>query len=472
MQRESLIDALMRDRNGRAAYCILFSVLFIYSVIVVIGYLLDPKRRDADVNALIAAFPNFEYSAACWLVMLAILLVVVYPATRTHVKSGFKAGALYSLLMFLCAIALIVLPILTILHFQTRYFATGILLIEQLRLLMKMIDYVSVNKDKDPKRKKKDRDTEMSSHSASQSHSHSHAQNNNDDDLVDVVVPKFSQFLYFLCAPTLLYRDDSNNNYAEGKRSIFSIIVMGIEMDLLLLAIFRFTRFVGLHFSQIGFIPYKLPDIVDLFLLCCILGVVYFVSIHFVYAHLTQNISANLLKFGDRRFYDDYWSVIDPGLRAKNYCRIVADWLDVHVYNPVVAKTNNKGLGSIVVMLVTAAALEYIVSFSNGFILLLVSSLMFTFAPALLMHKAMNKLMEKSPKGYTFVLFVQTLTIVFFMGLMIAAFTAESYSRTNCSRKHGGVRDVLIPRTLDCITLTAVPDGLMKKLLSYSFRII
>lgn len=188
--------------------------------------------------------------------------------------------------------------------------------------------------------------------------------------------------------------------------------------------------------------------------------------------HLVQNISAHVLKFGDRQFYEDYWSPVAPGRKAKNYSLIVGDWLDRHVYNPVVSKSS-KSVASFSVMLVTAVGLEYIVCFANGFILLPVSAAVLSFLPMLLMHKFLSRKADKHPNFYVVLMFTQWLILVLFSGLIVALFMAEHQSRINCPATHSGIKDLLVPRTLSCMQLTGLKEGtLMRKLLSNVFNIV
>ena len=460
-QRDSLITDLLKERQGAIIYAATFSILFIHSCVVHVLYFLEPEKRQKDGQLVAALFPNFLFAIYCWLILHGITIVMFF-LTHLHVKHGFKLKILYKLGIAVCFIALIVLPPFTVFHFGLKYLSAGFLAADQLRLLMKMTEYVSVNVAKGRKVK---RDVEMNGSS----------NNNNNvcESDTEVIVPSIGRFIYFLLAPTLIYRDDKRIDYAKGNRSIFQIGFMFFELYIVILALVRFTSLTTSTFTTIGISAHTIPYVSQEFFFCCLIGLLLFVGIHFCYQHTIRNMRAQILKFGDRHFYGDYWTLVDPADRAANYDVTVSEWLDEYIHKPVITRTRSTGMTTLIVMSVTGWSIEYVSSLTNGFFLPIIITSMSAFFPFIMIRKLLRKKSESSPRVYLFIMTVQTLVLIFFLGLTVFLITTEHYSRMNCTSRHTGVKDFLIPRSASCVILTGVESGtLLHKFLSYFFRVV
>ncbi|CAF1689820.1 unnamed protein product, partial [Adineta ricciae] len=83
----------------------------------------------------------------------------------------------------------------------------------------------------------------------------------------------------------------------------------------------------------------------------------------YAYFHSTLNLLAELLCFGDRLFYRDWWNATDLYEFWNRWNTIVHDFCKRHVYNPLVNQLGfSKLLGSFVVFAISAFFHEYLVS--------------------------------------------------------------------------------------------------------------
>jgi diacylglycerol O-acyltransferase-1 len=83
----------------------------------------------------------------------------------------------------------------------------------------------------------------------------------------------------------------------------------------------------------------------------------------YVYFHSTLNLLAELLCFGDRLFYRDWWNATDLYEFWNRWNTSVHDFCKRHVYNPLVHQCGfSKLIGSLVVFAISAFFHEYLIS--------------------------------------------------------------------------------------------------------------
>ncbi len=75
----------------------------------------------------------------------------------------------------------------------------------------------------------------------------------------------------------------------------------------------------------------------------------------YVYFHSTLNLLAELLRFGDRLFYRDWWNATDLNEFWNRWNTSVHDFCKRHIYKPLVIQYGfNKIIGSLVVFAISA----------------------------------------------------------------------------------------------------------------------
>jgi diacylglycerol O-acyltransferase-1 len=80
------------------------------------------------------------------------------------------------------------------------------------------------------------------------------------------------------------------------------------------------------------------------------------------YFHLYLNIMAEILRFGDRIFYKDWWNSSDVSSYWRLWNMPVHYWLVRHLYFPCVRLGLSKGLATLVVFFVSAIMHEVLIS--------------------------------------------------------------------------------------------------------------
>jgi diacylglycerol O-acyltransferase-1 len=82
----------------------------------------------------------------------------------------------------------------------------------------------------------------------------------------------------------------------------------------------------------------------------------------YAFFHSYMNVLAELLRFGDREFYRDWWNAEDVNVFWQNWNIPVHKFCLRHIYKPLLAQGVTKMQASIVVFFISAFFHEYLVS--------------------------------------------------------------------------------------------------------------
>jgi len=82
----------------------------------------------------------------------------------------------------------------------------------------------------------------------------------------------------------------------------------------------------------------------------------------YTFFHLYLNILGELLRFGDRQFYRDWWNSTTLAEYWRKWNLPVHNWLVRHVYHPVRRRGYRRELGSLLIFLISAFFHELIAS--------------------------------------------------------------------------------------------------------------
>ncbi|XP_063913970.1 sterol O-acyltransferase 1-like [Zophobas morio] len=137
----------------------------------------------------------------------------------------------------------------------------------------------------------------------------------------------FSKYLYFLFAPTLIYRDTYPRTNTINWKFVVQCLLESI------------TIFFVLTFCAMNTFPsperlaqkYTLSDVIFEFL-DKILYTPLALTQYFLVFHTVQNLFAEMLRFGDRLFYLDWWNQHSFNAWLTEWNIIVHDWLYYYIY--------------------------------------------------------------------------------------------------------------------------------------------
>jgi sterol O-acyltransferase len=177
------------------------------------------------------------------------------------------------------------------------------------------------------------------------------------------------RFIYFFFAPTLIYRDSYPRLCSKIRwRSVMMnlINVLGtIAYAYIIIhsvCIPQFRESIQVwdlkHFMMTTF-KSMFP------------GTILLLLMFFGFLHSWQNMGAELFKFADRHFYEDWWNVRDFGVYFRKWNIVVHEWLYYYVYQDLVRFSHNripKLINYLIVFLVSDIIHELIICCTFRFV--------------------------------------------------------------------------------------------------------
>jgi len=171
-----------------------------------------------------------------------------------------------------------------------------------------------------------------------------------------------NDIFYFVMAPTLVYEEC----FPRTKTIRFKVLLYMI-LELLaatFILIFLVEQYI-LPLVEHSMEPLRDGDLWRIFerlLKLTVPNIAVWVIGFYIFFHLTLNIIAELLKFGDRLFYLDWWNCTDLSYFWRTWNLPVHKWCVLHVYLPLVNNGFSASFASFAVFFVSAVFHELIVS--------------------------------------------------------------------------------------------------------------
>lgn len=163
-----------------------------------------------------------------------------------------------------------------------------------------------------------------------------------------------------------------------------------------------------------------------------------------------MNAFAEMLRFGDRLFYKDWWNSTTFSGWYRTWNVVVHDWLYTYLYRDIQLLTNlkrSRAVAMAVVFTVSAAVHEYVLSLVFRFFYPILF-VFFTFAGYPFMY------LKGSGRGWNVFIWVMLFTG---WGQMMCLYSMEWYARRNCEPVLGHWIDFVIPHSWFCRPIVTVP---------------
>lgn len=417
--RNSPLTDLFVVNHIRTIYHVAVVVLIILFLNTLVHDLVTHGSVDMSIGLLWHSFGGFHRVITIWLVMMLAVSVQyvaftnwaqkrrVLPAGK-WVRASWDAAGVAALVLF--DVALVTVPVLRMLHYDLPFASSFAILMECVRLLMKTHAFVRANAPR---------------------------------ALRDGVCPGFSHFLYFLFAPTLVYSD----NYPRTAQIRWRVVachlleVVGCTFYNSFLA----ERYVLPLFRDFGRQPMTLLDLSSLLLSAVLPSGLAFVCSFYLLLHSWMNAWAEMLRFGDRMFYKDWWNQSSFSSYYRTWNVLVQDWLFTYVYKDVVLLGGNGLMARLAVFCISAVVHEFILGFTLRF-----------FYPALYVFFGVIGLLlsfvaasqERSSAVGNVGLW---LSLFLGDGILIGVYAMEYYARQNCAQIIDSSWDLFVPRSWSCV---------------------
>ncbi|KAK9872917.1 hypothetical protein WA026_020269 [Henosepilachna vigintioctopunctata] len=172
----------------------------------------------------------------------------------------------------------------------------------------------------------------------------------------------FRDMFYFLCAPTLCYELNFPRTGRIRKRFLMKRIfevVAGTQIILCLIQQYIIPSIIN---SLIPFSNMDITQTTERLLKLAIPNHLTWLIFFYITFHSYFNLIGELLQFGDRNFYSDWWNANNIDTFWRSWNLPVHRWALRHLYLPIVEMGFSKTMGFLSVFFISAFFHEYMVS--------------------------------------------------------------------------------------------------------------
>uniref|UniRef100_A0A3Q3JSG7 O-acyltransferase n=1 Tax=Monopterus albus TaxID=43700 RepID=A0A3Q3JSG7_MONAL len=444
-KRLSLHVVLFESSNGkielfevnhlRTIYHIFVAVLFVFILNTLVVDSINEGRLVLDFDLLVYTFGQLPLVVCTWVCMFLSALVVPYTlfSLWSQTQSGsYSHPGLYSLVfgsVFLLyqALGLGFLPAYVVVTNSLPPASAAIVTHEQIRLMMKAHSFVRENVPRFLSWSK---------------------------DKTSSVVPQVSQYLYFLFAPTLIYKDKYPRNPVIRWGYVASnfLQVLGCVFYLY----YVLLRLCIPQFHGISQQMFDLKAVVLCVFNLILPGMLFLLLGFFSVIHCWFNAFAEMLRFADRMFYKDWWNSTSFANYYRTCNTVVHDWLYYYVYQDflLMSRKRFKPAAMLLVFTMSAVAHEYILTLCLGFFYPVI------FCLYMGIGIMFNFIIHDGRKGPIWNI-ILWMSLFLGQGISVCLYSHEWYAQRYCPLKEPSFLELLKPRSWSCQRGSLVdPDGL------------
>lgn len=465
-RRESPLTTLYNTPGGRVLYSLILTFVFVTFLIESARYICRPAIFWDDVAFLRRCFTPFHAIWYAIFVLHAPIIGILWPAARLSVKHASRMPLIFS--VFATLMIMGVCPILIITNIQTSEIIRNVFVMEQVRLIMKVVAYSVEISRKEQKNDvapptpiitaelennnlsdvQKKAEAFGGSKASNKRNSINEKTVKQQDESKSVDPLSLKVLVYFLFAPTLVFRP----SYPTLGRPRSYKMIAKCVFDSLMLALVGLVclrRYYMPAMGQVGTYPLSqmsAETIISIVTWSVLMGWICLMGIGFGFLHCWLNIWAEILDFGDRQFYKPWWECygIDEFMRTWNF--LIHSWISAYLFKPTLALTKSKQLSLLVVILVSAFIHDWIMSVIIGKATTVFAAvLIFVVIPTFVFSGPANYLQrERKLNFFTWLVLTMTSTV---MGLMGGS---EYWTRMHNCPDPTRSRFNLIPGIFDC----------------------
>uniref|UniRef100_A0A3B1K817 Sterol O-acyltransferase 1 n=1 Tax=Astyanax mexicanus TaxID=7994 RepID=A0A3B1K817_ASTMX len=370
-----LLSDLFEVDHIRTIYHMFIALLILFILSTLVVDFIDEGRLVLDFDLLVYAFGQFPLVVVTWICMFMSALVVPY--VLLHSWAGLGLGFL---------------PTYIVLRNGLPPASRFILILEQVRLMMKVHSFIRENIQR--------------------------VWSSGRDGSDSSAVPQVTPYLYFLFVLGCLF-------YA------YYVFVRLCIPQFRSLQLFDLRAMVLCVFNSI------LPGVLVLFL-----G-------FFAFLHCWLNAFAEMLRFGDRMFYKDWWNSTSFANYYRTWNVVVHDWLYYYVYRDFLwmSQKRFRAAAMFIVFTVSAVVHEYVLAICFGFFYPVLFCLFMCFG------MMFNFILHDRRKGPVWNVIMWT-ALFLGQGVLICLYSQEWYAQIYCPLQEPSLLDLLKPRSWTCYMQT------------------
>lgn len=121
------------------------------------------------------------------------------------------------------------------------------------------------------------------------------------------------------------------------------------------------------NYSSTGHESFNSQQIFPYLTTVFVFGIILFFLIFYGFLHLWHNLTAELLRFGDRHFYEAWWVSASFKEYYRKWNLLVQEWLFTYVYYPVYNWSHSRVTAQYATIVFSGLAHEYILFHSTKF---------------------------------------------------------------------------------------------------------
>ncbi|XP_036878368.1 sterol O-acyltransferase 1 isoform X2 [Manis javanica] len=408
--RRSLLDELFEVDHIRTIYHMFIALLILFILSTLVVDYIDEGRLVLEFSLISYAFGKFPVAMWTWWAMFLCTLSIPYFIFQ-HWARGYSKSThpvIYSL--FHCLLFMVfqigVLgfgPTYVVLAYTLPPASRFIVILEQIRLIMKAHSFVRENVPRVLK-------------SANEKSS-------------TAPVPTVNQYLYFLFAPTLIYRD----HYPRTPTVRWGYVAMQFAQvfGCLFYVYYVFERLCAPLFRNIKQEPFSARVLFLCVFNSILPGVLILFLMFFALLHCWLNAFAEMLRFGDRMFYKDWWNSTSYSNYYRTWNVVVHDWLYYYAYKDFLWFFTKKfrSAAMLAVFAVSAVVHEYALAVCLNFFYPVLFVLFMFFG------MAFNFIVNDSRKRPIWNVLMWT-SLFAGNGVLLCFYSQEWYARQHCPLKN------------------------------------
>uniref|UniRef100_A0A8C9ZP41 O-acyltransferase n=1 Tax=Sander lucioperca TaxID=283035 RepID=A0A8C9ZP41_SANLU len=409
------ISELFEINHIRTIYHMFIAVLLIFCLSTLAVDYIDQGRLVLEFDLLFFAFGKLGTVTCAWLVMFVYTLLVPY-FTLVFWGSFYhsfpsKLGLSLGTGLVLSAVQTCVLglfPIYVAVHYQLPPASRFIVILEQIRFLMKSYSFMRETVPVIMKNPAKEGESPR--------------------------FPTLSSYLYFLFCPTLIYRESyPRNTHIRWK---YVGITLGMILGCLFYGYFILVRLCVPVFRPETNQPLSKRSMVLAVFNSILPGIMLLLLCFFAFLHCWLNLFGELLCFADRMFYKDWWNSTSFANYYRTWNVVVHDWLYYYGYRDFLWLSNRKfrTAAMLSVFIVSAVVHEYALAIGFGFFYPVMFCLFALFGGEGLMFNFTMNDKRQSPVFNV----IMWACLFLGQGVQVCLYCQEWYAQIHCPRT--GVR--------------------------------
>uniref|UniRef100_A0A183BUY9 O-acyltransferase n=1 Tax=Globodera pallida TaxID=36090 RepID=A0A183BUY9_GLOPA len=260
--------------------------------------------------------------------------------------------------------------------------------------------------------------------------------------------PGLKQFIYFMFCPTFIYRHSYPQSPTRSWHKVGRHLVACLAS--MYFVSLCFSQWIVPHFSALTYpediqwhllvatiFPSIIPGAISLFL-----GVFYGIL------HSWLSMFAEALRFGDRRFYANWWSSRNMAEYYRNWNLVVHDWLYAYIYRDISMLLGTRwgpAVSQCLVFFLSSCFHEYWFAVSLRMFYPAIFTLYFIFGGVFFLISRMIKRQYIWNTLMWWNLLIGT-------GMFVVCYASEWYARQRCAQVHqsGTLVDIIVPRSWGC----------------------